>query len=118
SDATTYIAPIAARAGGAFESMVWYQGHTEATFAVPPGGYAQALTQLFAYFATLNSRSFTKYVGTIPNIASASWGTPWTRHSIRLGAEKYCTASGAIHVAANDIDQFTDGIHESQAGAL
>jgi hypothetical protein len=118
TDATTWLAPVIARAGGAFESCIWYQGHADASNACPPGGYSQGLTQLFAYFATLNSlSSFTKYIGTIPNIANALWGGPWTRHWIRAGAEAYCTANGVQHVAINDIDQ-ADGVHQSQVGAV
>ncbi len=119
SDATNYVGPIAARAGGAFEACIWYQGHTEATYGTPPGGYAQALTQLFAYFNTLNSLgSYTKYIGTIPNISNTLWGTPWQRHWIRAGVDQWIAGGGVgTHVALNDID-LIDGVHESQAGAI
>jgi hypothetical protein len=120
AEATGWLAPVIARAGGAFESAIWYQGHSDATIGCPAGGYAQALSQLFTYFGTLNSLgSFTKYVGTIPNISSTSWGTPWHRNRIRAGAEQYCAATaGAVHVPAGDISLYTDGIHNIQVGSV
>lgn len=119
SDATTWLAPIIARAGGAFETCIWYQGHTEATYGTPAGGYSQALTQLFTYFSSLNSLgSYSKYVGTIPNITSSSWGTPWNRHWIRAGADAWANAGGGVHVNAGNLDQASDGIHESQIGSI
>lgn len=118
TEATTWLAPVIAKAGGAFEACLWYQGHTEAQWGCPPGGYAQALTQLFTYFATLSSVAFTKYVGSIPNIDSGSWGTPWCRHWIRRGAEVWAGANSAQHVAVNDIDLVADNIHNSQVGSV
>jgi hypothetical protein len=117
AEATTWLAPVIAKAGGAFEACIWYQGHTEAQWAVPPGGYSQALTQLFTYFATLSSRSFTKYIGSIPNINNGLWGTPWARHWIRRGHEVWAGANSATHVACNDVD-LVDGVHQTQAGAV
>lgn len=117
TEATTWLAPVIAKAGGAFESCVWYQGHTEAQWAVPPGGYQQALTQLFTYFATLNSRSFTKYIGSIPNINNALWGTPWARHWIRRAHEVWAASNSAVHVACNDVN-LVDGVHQTQVGAV
>jgi hypothetical protein len=118
AEATTYLAPVIARAGGAFESCIWYQGHTEATYGTPAGGYATALGQLFTYFASLNSLgSFTKYVGTIPNINASNWGTPFARRWIRQGAEQWATGGGGVHVPINDLAQ-ADGIHQNQIGNL
>lgn len=117
AEATTWLAPVIARAGGAFESCLWYQGHTEAQWAVPPGGYNQALTQLFTYFGTLSSIGFTKYLGSIPNINNALWGTPWARHWIRRAHEVWAATNSAQHVAFNDID-LVDGVHETQVGAV
>lgn len=117
AEATTWLAPVIAKAGGAFEACMWYQGHTEAQWGVPPGGYSQALTQLFTYFATLSSTPFTKYVGSIPNINNALWGTPWCRHWIRRGHEVWAAANSAVHTPYNDID-LVDGVHQTQVGAV
>lgn len=117
AEATTWLAPVIAKAGSAFEACFYYQGHTEAQWAVPPGGYSQALTQLFTYFATLSTIPFTKYIGSIPNINNGLWGTPWARHWIRRAHEVWAAANGATHVAINDAD-LVDGVHETQVGAI
>lgn len=114
----TQIAAVFARAGGAWEAEIWYQGHAEAAYGCPDIPYGAALTAVHAGFAALNSITAAKYVGSIPNIGSNSaWGTPYQRRRIRKAHNDWATANGAVHVQISDLTQI-DSIHQNQIGAI
>jgi hypothetical protein len=113
----TQLSDMLARAGGAFEGFVWGQGHSDAGYGAPPRAYAGMLTRLFAQIGSANSfAGYGKYVWTIPNIRSSSWGTPFEINWIRKGARDWCDANGATYVHLYDID-LSDNVHQSQVGS-
>jgi len=114
----TQLASVIARAGGAFEAFVWYQGHGDSVYGCPSAAYQVALTNVFTQFSAMNSLgSYAKYVGSIPTINSTSWGTPYTKNQIRKAGDAWCTANSANYLPFNYMET-VDGIHETQVGAV
>lgn len=112
----TAISGYISRIGGAFESIVWGQGHSDADSNVSEVGFMSGLDVLFAQLTAANSRSYSKYVWTLPNSSGPNWGSPKARAKIRAGAMAWCNANAATYVHMYDIPQ-VDNIHQSQAGA-
>lgn len=111
-------AQVVAKAGGAWESEIFYQGHTEAAYGLGSAAYQASLTTVWTRHAALNSLTATKYTGSVPNIGSSTlWGTPFERRRIRKAHADYATANGATHVQISDLEQI-DTIHENQPGAI
>jgi len=115
----TQFQAVAAKAGGAWESQIWLQGHTEAGYATPPNAYKQSLDMVFSALTSANSYAgYAKHLSSIPNIAFGGlWGDPYTRNRIRGAVEAWCAANGANHVCPEDL-VLSDGVHPSQAGAI
>jgi hypothetical protein len=110
-------AAVIARCGGAFEGMVWGQGHSDSVYGCPSAAYASALSILFSQISAINSFSgYNKYVWTIPAISAAYWGTPYEYNAIRSAARGWCSSNGAVYVDMYDISQY-DNVHEYQVGA-
>lgn len=117
SNDTTFAA-VVAKAGGAWESEIWYQGHTEAAYGLPDLPYAAALATVWTRHLALNSIVPAKYTGSIPNIgSSSSWGTPFERRRIRQAHATWAAGNSATHVQISDLTQ-VDTIHENQVGAI
>ena len=112
------LATTLAAAGGAWEAMIWMQGHSDSGGGTTNANYQSALTTAFAGFAALNSQpSFAKYLASIPNIDSSAWGTPAAIMTIRQAAAAWCAANSATYVQPEDLD-LIDGVHETMAGAV
>ena len=106
-------------AGGKFEALIWYQGHSDSNAGATAAYYQAKLTSLFANLAAHNSFAAPAIiVASIPNISSASWGSVAAKETIRRASHDWAVANGAIPVLMNDIQLGGDGVHALQAGSL
>lgn len=114
----TQFSAVTAKAGGAWEAELYYQGHTEAGFGLPDLAYGAALGTVWTRHLALNSITPAKYTGSIPNIGSSvNWGTPFERRRIRQAHATWAAANSATHLQISDLTQI-DTIHENQVGAI
>lgn len=108
-----------ASAGGAFEFVYWFQGHSDSSGATPNQTYKDRLTTLFnAIGAANNYPSPVKLISSIPNINSTSWGTLLQKEALRTASYEWALANGAIPVVMSDLSMISDGIHQDQAGSI
>lgn len=106
-------------AAGGFEEFDWLQGHSDAG-SMAAATYQSNLTTLFSDLTAHNAArgaSYTKLVASIPNIASATYGTFAQKLVIRKASSDWATANGATYADMRDLD-LIDGIHQSQAGGI
>lgn len=107
-------------AAGGFEVAVWFQGHSDAAAGMSSATYQSHLTTLFADLTAYNGvrgADYKRYVGTVPNIVSTSWGTSAQINTIRSAAAAWCAANDATYVQPLDLD-LIDGVHQSQQGSI
>ena len=112
----TELARVIALAGGAFEAMWWFQGHSDAQGAALYSTYKANLATFFASMAGLSSRSFTKYLSAIPNINYVGWGIFRERMRLRKAQQDWADENGGTYLSFADIE-LVDGVHQTQAGA-
>lgn len=114
----TYLKSVLARAGGAFEAFVWFQGHSDSGAGTAKAAYKTALSALMADIASVNSfASFGKYVASIPYLATTGWGKYSAISAIRQAAGEWCSENGAIYVNVDDLST-ADGVHQDFAGGV
>lgn len=114
----TYLKSVLARAGGAFEAFVWFQGHSDSGIGTTKAAYKTALATLMADIASVNSfAGFSKYVASIPYLATTGWGKYSAISAIRRAAGEWCSENSATYVNVDDLST-TDGVHQDFAGGV
>lgn len=107
---------------GGFEAFIWLQGHTDSQAGMSNATYQTNLSTLFTDMASHNvarGSTFEKYLTTIPNINSASWGTKAQVHAIRTAAQTWANANGGVSVAPMDLSLVSDlHVHQDQTGNI
>lgn len=105
-----------------FETMIWFQGHSDADLGTGAVTYKARLdtmrAEMVAYNAVMGG-SFDMVVCTIPNINSSDWGTADQIQVIREAAQEWTEVdnSHGEYVQPSDID-LADGVHQSIAGGM
>jgi Carbohydrate esterase, sialic acid-specific acetylesterase len=115
----THLKAVLTQAGGAWETFLWMQGHSDAQAGTNYADYYAGLSAIFADLTLANGfgGGYTKLMATIPNIASNSWGTGAAIQAIRSAALNWCADNNAVYVSPMDLG-LIDGVHESQEGGI
>lgn len=106
-----------AAAGGAFEFLIWYQGHgdTDKVFSY----YQAQLSTLLAGLTAANAFAApVRLIASIPNINSDDWGSTAGKEALRRASHDWAVAEGAIPVMMSDLQMGSDGVHPTQAGSV
>jgi len=105
---------------GGFEAFYWFQGHSDAQQTALIDLYQSQLTALFTDVTSRNvarGNNYQRYVSTVPNITSTSWGGTKGDLAIRAQAKAWADANNATIVDMNDV-QLYDTVHQDQYGSL
>ena len=108
------------QAAGGFEEFIWFQGHTDSNSGMSNATYQANLTTLFNDLNTRNAArgaSYAKFLASVPNINSSSWGTASQIQTIRNAQIDWAAANNAVTVQMRDLD-LVDGVHQSQIGNI
>lgn len=115
--AHTELARVITLAGGAFETFIWFQGHSDAATGMAYHTYKGHLSTLFTDLAGRSSVPFAKYLSAIPNINSASWGNFGQRAVIRRAQRDWCIDNNGFYVPFSDVSLSADAVHLRQTGS-
>jgi hypothetical protein len=113
----TRLAQYITRVGGAFEGFIWGQGHNDGRYGTAPKMYGKGLDTIFNQLTAANSfAGYGKYVWTVPNIRSSSWGTPYQINQVRKGGVDWAAANSATYIHMYDVPEL-DNVHQTQTGS-
>lgn len=116
---TKFLAAINAT-GNRLEAMLWFQGHSDSANNSTTGfDYRKQLSALFAAVdANVTDTTFPRYLATIPNISSASWGQTYKKEALRVAGDRWCAENPrAVSIVMDDLE-LADGVHQKQSGAV
>lgn len=115
----TDLATALTNAGGAIEDFIFLLGHSDAQYGAT--GYDAFRTGLRGFFAGVTatlSRTYRVFLSTIPNIDSTNYGSPDQRNVVRGAGADEAKAQGWTVMSIRDLQMVSDGIHQTQVGAL
>lgn len=109
---------VLAQAGGAWEVLIWLQGHSDARAGTTGSTYRAGLTSLIPNIQAANGFTGAKVlIASIPNVATDAWGDTGRISIIRGASAQWAAENGAVAVEPQDL-HLVDGTHQGVVGGV